>query len=108
MASSRVHTPRLDEIQDKRQGMIQRLKISEKEKDSLEGKKAEAELFLVKQVGGFGLGWVGLVGSTGACVTHAIAPPTAAWLLPSHIAGAGQTVARGRLSLGVACATFVS
>jgi hypothetical protein len=46
-----VYTHRLDEVQDKRQGMIQRLKISEKEKDALEGKKAEAELFLAKQVG---------------------------------------------------------
>lgn len=37
-------------MNDKRQGLIQRLKISEKEKDALEGKKAEAELFLAKQV----------------------------------------------------------
>eukprot|EP00798_Chlamydomonas_sp_ICE-L_P016663 gene16663-22917_t len=39
----------LEEINDRRQSMIQRLKISEKEKDSLEGKKNEAEDFLDKQ-----------------------------------------------------------
>lgn len=37
-------------MNDKRQSMIQRLKISEKEKDALEGKKTEAEMFLSKQV----------------------------------------------------------
>lgn len=42
---------RLEEINDKRQTMVQRLKIAEKEKEGLEGKKAEAELFLSKQVG---------------------------------------------------------
>jgi len=46
----------LEEVNDTRQGMIQRLKIAEKEKDALESKKAEAELFLSKQV------------SLGACV----------------------------------------
>jgi len=45
------HCPsRLEEVNDKRQSMIQRLKISEKEKDALEGKKTEAEMFLAKQV----------------------------------------------------------
>ncbi|KAJ9516738.1 hypothetical protein QJQ45_027143, partial [Haematococcus lacustris] len=40
---------RLEEMNDKRQTMIQRLKISEKEKEGLEGQKAEAEIFLSKQ-----------------------------------------------------------
>ncbi|KAF5834905.1 RecF/RecN/SMC N terminal domain-containing protein [Dunaliella salina] len=39
----------LEEVNDKRQSMIQRLKISEKEKDALEDKKTEAEMFLAKQ-----------------------------------------------------------
>lgn len=37
-------------MNEKRQGLLQRLKISEKEKEALEGKKDEAELFLSKQV----------------------------------------------------------
>ena len=45
-----THTHRLEEMNDKRQGMIQRLKIAEKEKEGLEGKKVEAEMFLAKQV----------------------------------------------------------
>ena len=40
---------RLEELNEKRQGMIQRLKVVEKEKGLLEGKKAEAEEFLSKQ-----------------------------------------------------------
>jgi len=48
---TRAHSFRLEEVNDKRQGMIQRLKISEKEKDALEGRKTEAEQFLTQQVG---------------------------------------------------------
>lgn len=36
------------ELNDKRQGMIARLKVAEREKDALEGKKREAEDFLDK------------------------------------------------------------
>lgn len=42
---------RLEEMNEKRQGLIQRLKVAEREKGALEGKKAEAEMFLAKQVG---------------------------------------------------------
>ncbi len=41
---------RLETMNDARQGLIARLKIAEKEKDALEGRKAEAESFLAKQV----------------------------------------------------------
>ena len=40
---------RLEEINEKRQGMVQRLKIVEKERDTLETEKVAAEAYLAKQ-----------------------------------------------------------
>lgn len=40
---------RLEEINEKRQGMVQRLKIVEKERDALETEKVAAEAYLAKQ-----------------------------------------------------------
>ncbi|GAX79886.1 hypothetical protein CEUSTIGMA_g7326.t1 [Chlamydomonas eustigma] len=40
---------KMQELHEKRQGMIQRLKVVEKEREGLEGKKQEAEDFLQKQ-----------------------------------------------------------
>jgi hypothetical protein len=41
---------RLEAMNDTRQGLVTRLKITEREKEALEGRKAEAELFIAKQV----------------------------------------------------------
>ncbi len=40
---------RLEEVNERRQGMIGKLRIVEKEKESLEGKKLEAEAYMAKQ-----------------------------------------------------------
>lgn len=42
----------MEEINEKRTGMVARLKVAEKEKEGLQGKKEEAEMFLTKQVRG--------------------------------------------------------
>lgn len=39
----------LEELNDKRQGMVQRVKIAERERDALEGEKAAAEAYLAKE-----------------------------------------------------------
>ncbi|GAB4818756.1 hypothetical protein N2152v2_005802 [Parachlorella kessleri] len=40
---------RLEELNEKRQGMVQRVKIAEKERDGLEAEKTNAEAYLTKQ-----------------------------------------------------------
>ena len=40
---------RLEEINEKRQGLVQRLKIVEKERNALETEKVAAEAYLAKQ-----------------------------------------------------------
>lgn len=40
---------RLEEMNEKRQGMVQRLKLVERERDSLEGARAAAEAYMAKE-----------------------------------------------------------